>query len=107
MESGQDVSGVRLRRPRRSREEVSQALIDAAAALLAERSYAHLTVRGIAARADVNPAFVHRYFGSKRRLLHAAMEQAQQHVIARIDKMPDVIAGGLPSSTPPCRSEHW
>jgi len=94
MKLGEDTAGGRRRRPRRSREEVSEALVDAAAALLAERSSGHLTVRDIAARADVNPTFVYRYFGSKLNLMSAAMERAQRHVAARIAEMPDVVAGG-------------
>lgn len=82
------------RRPRRSREEVSQALIDAAAALSAERDSGHVTVREIAARADVNTTFVARYFGSKKNLMRAAMTQAQQHVAERIEEMADVVQGG-------------
>jgi AcrR family transcriptional regulator len=81
------------RRPRRSREEVSRALIDAAASLFAERASGHVTVRDIAARADVNPTFIHRYFGSKRELMRVAMEQAQDNIVVKIDEMPDVIEG--------------
>ena len=81
------------RRPRRSREEVSQALVEAAAALFAERASGRVTVRDIAARADVNPALVHRYFGTKRNLMGAAMEEAQRHVVTQIDLMPDVVQG--------------
>jgi AcrR family transcriptional regulator len=94
MRPGQPAAGTRRRRPRRSREEVSQALIDAAATLFAERSSGHVTVRDIAAKADVNLTFVYRYFGSKRNLMSVAMERAQRHVAARIDEMPDVVAGG-------------
>lgn len=83
----------RPRRPRRSREEVSQALIQAAAALFAERPSGHVTVRDIAARADVNPALVHRYFGTKRNLMHAAIDEAQRRVVTTIEEMPDVIGG--------------
>jgi TetR/AcrR family transcriptional regulator, repressor for neighboring sulfatase len=81
------------RRPRRSREDVSNALIDAAAALFAERPSGRVTVRDIAARADVNPTFVHRYFGSKHNLMRAAMERAQRHVAATVEEMPDVVEG--------------
>ena len=81
-------------RPRRSREQVSQALIDAAASLLADHASGRVTVRDIAARADVNPTFVHRYFGSKRNLMRAAIERADHHVIAQIEEMPDVVRGG-------------
>ena len=82
------------RRPRRSREQVSQALIDATASLLADHASGRVTVREIAAAADVNPTFVHRYFGSKRNLMRAAIERADDHVIAQIEKMPDVVKGG-------------
>ncbi len=85
----------RSRRQRRSREEVSRALIDAAAALFAERSSGHVTVRDIAARADVNPALVHRYFGTKRNLMHAAIEAAQRRLVASVEEMPNVIDGAF------------
>ncbi|MCU0970947.1 MAG: TetR/AcrR family transcriptional regulator [Gammaproteobacteria bacterium] len=91
MEPGEDADG--RRRPRRSREDVSQALIDAAAALFAERPSGRVTVRDIAARADVNPTFVHRYFGTKHDLMRAAMERAQRHVAATVEDMPDVVEG--------------
>ena len=81
------------RRPRRSREQVSRALVEAAAALLAERPSGHVTVRDIAARADVNPTFVHRYFGSKRELMQEAMLQAQLDMTHAVEEMPDVIEG--------------
>ena len=71
-------------RRRRSREEVSQALIDAAAELFAERPSGRVTVREIAARADVNPALVHRYFASKQNLMRAAMEQSQRAIAANL-----------------------
>lgn len=94
MKQDETQSAAPRRRPRRSREEVSQALIDAAAALSAERDSGHITVREIAARADVNTTFVARYFGSKQNLMRAAMEQAQQHVTERIEEMADVVQGG-------------
>lgn len=81
------------RRPRRSREEVSQALVDATTELLAQRPSGHVTVRDIAARANVNPTLIHRYFGTKRSLMHAAIQVAQQHIVKSIEDMPDVIAG--------------
>jgi AcrR family transcriptional regulator len=92
MEPGEDAAA-RRRRPRRSREDVSHALIDAAAALFAERPSGRVTVRDIATRADVNPTFVHRYFGSKDNLMRAAMERAQRHVAATVEEMPDVVEG--------------
>jgi len=81
------------RRARRSRADVSEALVDAAAALFAERGSGHVTVRDIAARAGVNPTFVHRYFGSKQHLMRAAMARAQERLAARIEEVPDVVEG--------------
>ncbi len=94
MKLDQETGVPRLRRPRRSREEVSEALIEAAAALFAERQSGRVTVRDIAARADVNTTLVARYFGSKHNLVRAAMRRAQERVVARIEEMPDVVVGG-------------
>jgi AcrR family transcriptional regulator len=88
-----EKTGARRRRPRRSREEVSEALISAAATLFAERESGHVTVRDIAARADVNATYVHRYFGGKRNLMHAAIRRAQERITAQIEEMPDVVDG--------------
>ena len=93
MKQDEETTGARSRRPRRSREEVSEALISAAATLFAERESGHVTVRDIAARADVNPTFVHRYFGGKRNLMHVAILRAQERIAARIEEMPDVVEG--------------
>ena len=57
-EQESDVAEGPQKRDRRSREEVSEALIDAAAALASERGSGHVTVRDIAARAGVNATFV-------------------------------------------------
>ena len=81
------------KRERRSREDVSEALIDAAAALASERGSGHVTVRDIAARAGVNATFVHRYYGSKQNLVRAAMQRAQERLAARIAEVPDVVEG--------------
>ena len=93
MKQDKEMTGVRRRRPRRSCEEVSEALISAAATLFAERASGHVTVRDIAARADVNPTFVHRYFGGKRDLMHVAILRAQERISAQIDEMPAVVEG--------------
>ncbi|ACQ81872.1 transcriptional regulator, TetR family [Beutenbergia cavernae DSM 12333] len=49
-------------------------ILDAARQLLAERSPSGVTVRAVAARAGVDPALVHHYFGTKRSLFTAALE---------------------------------
>jgi len=50
------------------------AILDAARETFAERGYDGATVRVVAARAGVDPALVHHYFGTKDALFAAAME---------------------------------
>jgi AcrR family transcriptional regulator len=80
-------------RGRRSREAASEDLIDAAAALLAQRSAGRVTVRAIAAAAGVNSTYVRRYFGSKHALMQAAMQRAQLSIAHVVDEMPNVVDG--------------
>jgi AcrR family transcriptional regulator len=49
-------------------------IVEAARAAFAEHGYDAATVRAIAARAGVDPALVHHYFGTKQRLFMAAMQ---------------------------------
>ncbi len=49
-------------------------ILEAARELFAERGYERTTIRAIAARAEVNPAMVHHFFGTKDDLLVAALE---------------------------------
>ncbi len=60
-------------RRRRSHEETSCALVEAAAALFAEHPFEQVSVRQIAKRAGVNPALIYRYFGNKEGLLREAL----------------------------------
>lgn len=93
-EQEQDLAPAPQRRDRRSREEVSEALVEAAATLAGERGSGHVTVRDIAARAGVNTTFVHRYFGSKKRLMRAAVQRAQERLASQINEVPDIAEGG-------------
>ena len=88
IDSGAEPAGPE--RPRLSREEASRALVDAAATLFAERPSGRVTVREIAARAGVNPTYVHRYFGGKQALMRAAMEKSQRAIAANITGMADL-----------------
>lgn len=64
----------------RGSDAVRAALVDAAAAMLAEVGPRALSVREVARRAGVNHGQVHHYFGSKHALLEAAMRRlAQRH----------------------------
>jgi AcrR family transcriptional regulator len=49
-------------------------ILAAARAAFGERGFGGATIRDIAARAGVDPALVHHYFGSKQQLFVAAME---------------------------------
>jgi AcrR family transcriptional regulator len=51
-----------------------EAILAAARHQFAERGYESATIRGIAAAADVDPALVHHYFGTKDMLFGEAME---------------------------------
>lgn len=77
-------------KPRRSRVEVSEALIDAASTLYANSPSSAVTVRKIAAEADVNPSLVNRYFGSKDNLVRAVVEKSQLRMATRALQMEDV-----------------
>ncbi|MCQ4041196.1 TetR family transcriptional regulator [Streptantibioticus rubrisoli] len=59
----------------RDAQATRQALLDAAAALFAERGFERATVRDIAARAGVNQALLFRYFGSKKALFGEVLER--------------------------------
>lgn len=51
-----------------------EAILAAAREQFTERGYDSATIRGIAARAGVDPALVHHYFGSKEDLFAAALQ---------------------------------
>lgn len=51
-----------------------EGILESARRQFAERGYGGATIRAIAAGADVDPALVHHYYGTKERLFAAAME---------------------------------
>ena len=62
------------RRGRRPGPESSRtAVLDAARSLFAEVGFERATIRGIGARAGVDPALVHYFFGTKEELLRATL----------------------------------
>ena len=65
------------------------AILDAAREQFAEKGYAGASVRGIARQADVDPALVHHYFGSKEQVFVAAMELPFDPA----ERLPQVLAG--------------
>lgn len=71
--------------PTTSRDEI----LTAARASFAERGYAETSVRAVAARAGVDPALVHRFFGSKDDLLMAALSL----VMRPDERIPELVKG--------------
>jgi AcrR family transcriptional regulator len=65
------------RNARRRRTE--SAILDAARELFAEEGFERATIRGVAARAGIDPALVMQYYGSKERLFAAAAHWPSEH----------------------------
>lgn len=64
--------------PRGERGEYSARILDAARGEFGTHGWSGTTIRGIARAADVDPALVYHYFGSKRQLLDAAIQLPQE-----------------------------
>ncbi|WP_214325460.1 TetR/AcrR family transcriptional regulator [Nonomuraea sediminis] len=96
------------RLPRAERRRRTEArILDEARRLFAERGFERTTIRAVAAAAEIDPALVMQYFGSKQELFskavkvtpvlpeHAEPDEIVEHVLATIGlKM-----GELPQST--------
>ncbi|GAA3336768.1 TetR family transcriptional regulator [Amorphoplanes nipponensis] len=59
------------RRP--GNQDTKQSILEAARTMFAEAGYDKASIRAIAAAAQVDPALVHHYFGTKEKLFLAAM----------------------------------
>ena len=66
-----------------------EAIADAARRQFGELGYDRATIRGIAAEADVDPALVGHFFGSKQRLFVATMD----FPVRAEDALPGILAG--------------
>jgi AcrR family transcriptional regulator len=64
--------------PREERGVLSARILDAARSEFAEHGWAGTTIRAVARTADVDPALVYHYFGSKEALLDAATTPPQK-----------------------------
>jgi AcrR family transcriptional regulator len=60
------------RRP--GQTETREQILAAARGLFAEQGYEGTTIRGIAAAAEVNPALIHHFFGSKEQVFAASLD---------------------------------
>ena len=66
---------------------VREHILDAAEELFAQQGFAATPVREIAGKANVNPAMIHYYFGSKRALLEQVMERIMEPLAEAIAQM--------------------
>jgi AcrR family transcriptional regulator len=64
--------------PRDERGVLAARILDAARGAFADAGYAGTTIRAVARSADVDPALVYHYFGSKEGLLDAATNPPQR-----------------------------
>lgn len=69
-------------------DEVRRAVLDAAATLFAERGIAHVSLRDIAAAANVNLGLVRRYMGSRDELVRAVFEDLTAQLVDEIHHDP-------------------
>jgi len=76
-------------RPKVDNPETKARILDAAEALFAERGAAGTSVREVAERAEVNPALVHYYFGSKESLHQSVFVAVASDVAAMAQAIQD------------------
>ncbi|NUU22146.1 MAG: TetR/AcrR family transcriptional regulator, partial [Streptomycetaceae bacterium] len=76
---------------RRGNPDTREQILDAARHAFADRGFERTTIRQIAQAAEVDPALVHHYFGSKDQLLLATIDAPfdPQEVL------PGIVAGGI------------
>lgn len=71
------------------REEVVDAILDAAERLFAASGPADISLRSVAREAGVNYGLVHRHFGTKDELLERLLERYAERWTAQLDAVPD------------------
>jgi len=82
----------------KQKERRRRDIMDAASALIGEKGFDETSIEEIAAKAEVGPATVYNYFGSKNELLQAMFidyieEQAQEGETALVTPPDDMAAG--------------
>jgi AcrR family transcriptional regulator len=83
------------RRPPHGRVEVMAAVQAAAVELLADYGPREVTVRGVAARAGVNHALIHRHYGTKDALIRAVVTEQSRQLGARAAELPNADAATM------------
>ena len=82
----------------KGKDEVMNAILDAATLLFAERGVRAVSVRDIAQKAAVNHGLVHRHFGSKENLRLQVQNRLMRQInndIGEPDSMMDAIVQGI------------
>ena len=83
------MAGRTGRRP--GNPDTREVILGAARSVFADRGYDKASIRAIASAAEVDPALVHHYFGTKEQLFLAAM----QSPIDPGQLLPEVLAAGV------------
>jgi AcrR family transcriptional regulator len=86
----------------RGREQVIESIIDATLSLWTAHGTADLSLRSIAARANVNYGLVHRHFGTKEAVIRAAMERVvnrSHDFVSDSEDLSDALRSIFPRST--------
>jgi AcrR family transcriptional regulator len=73
------------------REEVVESIIDATLSLWTAKGPAEISLRAIAARADVNYGLVYRHFRTKEAVIRAAMDQVVSRSRESVDPSTDLV----------------
>ncbi|MGI5144475.1 MULTISPECIES: TetR/AcrR family transcriptional regulator [unclassified Streptomyces] len=100
-----EANSAEVARPKKKphgRDEVIESIIDATLDLWSAKGPAELSMRSIAARAEVNYGLVHRHFGTKEAVIRAAMERVVTRsfdFVKECDDLESVVSEILPRST--------
>lgn len=73
------------------RQTTTEAILDAAETLFAQKGFAAVSVRDIGARAGVSHALVHRYLGSKEDIYHAVLGRNEAAIRAAAGESDDLV----------------
>jgi len=92
-------------------DEVRRALLDAAAVLFARRGVDAVSLRDIAAEADVHLALIGRYMSDRDDLVHAVFGDLSGQLARTVLenpswRLPEALPGSLRSSRGRCRGHH-
>ncbi|MEO6126000.1 MAG: helix-turn-helix domain-containing protein [Ilumatobacteraceae bacterium] len=95
------------------RDEIHEAVLDAAERLFAERGASHVTMRTIAAEADVTYSLVNRHFGTKEALVEKVLARFEERWLGRLagdatyEGALDILFGDSADSGPAIRLMAW